>query len=775
MGNLLKLFVACGVAGILVAGLMVPAGAVATAAVSGTDTFLNTSPGALKLNAPAQGTTVLANDGSVIAKFYEQDRQTVSLANMSPFIKNGIVAIEDARFYDHGGIDMTGIMRAVVATIQGGREGASTITQQYVNNVIIENLVTAGKTDQAKLGAQKTIVDKINEMKQAIDLEKTTSKNDILQGYLNLIYFGNGAYGIQAASKLYFDTDAKNLTLPQAAALAGVVNSPSVYDPVAHPNNVVTRRNEVLGKMLAQKKITQKEHDAAVKAPLKLHLNKPTQGCVAAAMAPYFCDYVQQLVLNNSAYGSTPEDRAKFLYQGGLTIKTTLDPKLQKVAQERVDNTMSPTDPLQRGADVVSVQPGTGKVLTMAQNTVYNPATKPGNYMGNFSLPLKDANGLPLHGSGGFQIGSTFKPFVFAEWLRSGHSMMTNIDGSVRDYPPNYPWKNSCGSTTGFYDPASGTNLLPNDDPDHYYSMTAYLGLAISINTVTFQTATQLDFCNIQKMATAAGLKNGTTNKPYDVSKISNLIGSENVAPIDLATAYATFANGGVRCEPIALTSITDSTGKSYPVPTANCQRTMSKEVAAGVTYALQYMLVHGSGYAIPLNDKATAFAKTGTTDGNVETWTVGANSGIATAAWFGSYQGNGDQWVNQDITINGVYYPNIDGNQLAGSNWAAVMNAAAGNSAYQVDPLTAPPASMLSQTAPLVAGSNDPMAGSGVPAPATQEQPAPGDTQPQTQAPAAPATQAPPAATRAPAPQPVPPKITIPTPKVTPPKAPNP
>ncbi|NVN00590.1 transglycosylase domain-containing protein, partial [Arthrobacter sp. SDTb3-6] len=313
MGNLLTLLVVCAVAGVLVAGLLIPAGAVATAAVSGTDSFVNSNPGTLKLNAPAQGTTVLASDGSVIARFYEQDRQAVTLAKMSPYIRNGIVAIEDARFYQHGGIDPTGILRAVAATLHGGREGASTITQQYVNNVIIENLVTSGKTDQAKLGAQKTITDKINEMKQAIDLEKTMSKDQILQGYLNLIYFGNGAYGIQAAAKLYFDTDAKDLTLPQAAALAGVVNSPTVYDPVAHPDNVVTRRNQVLSKMLAQKKITQKQYAAAVKAPLVVHLHKTAQGCVAAKMAPYFCDYVQQLVLNNSAYGATPEDRAKFL------------------------------------------------------------------------------------------------------------------------------------------------------------------------------------------------------------------------------------------------------------------------------------------------------------------------------------------------------------------------------------------------------------------------------------------------------------------------------
>jgi membrane peptidoglycan carboxypeptidase len=721
LGRLLLLFAVSGVCGALVAGLFVPATALAATVANNSIMMFNDLPAKLNVTTPAQATKVLASDGSLIARFYAQNRHDVPLAEMSPYIKNGIVAIEDARFYEHGGIDPTGILRAVVATIQGGREGASTITQQYVNNVIIQNLVTANKTDQAKLGAQKTVGDKLKEMRLAIATEKKYSKDDILHGYLNLIYFGNGAYGIDAAAKLYFNTTAKALTLSQAAALAGVVNSPSFYDPVAHPANVVTRRNEVLGKMLAQRMITRKAHDAAVKAPLTLHVNRPSQGCVAAATAPYFCDYVQQLVINDTAFGTTPEERTKFLYQGGLTIKTTLDPKLQKLAQKQVNATMSATDPLQRGAAVVSVQPGTGKVLTMAQNTVYNPATAPGNYMGNFALPIKDANGLPLHGSGGFQIGSTFKPFVFAQWLNSGHSMMTMINGAVRDYPVGYPWRNSCGTTTGDYDPAIGHTPLPNDDPNHYYPMTAYLGLAISINTITFQTATQLDFCNIQKMATAAGLKDGTTNKPYDLSHISNLIGSENVAPIDMATAYATFAAGGVRCNPIALTSVTDASGKAYPVPGADCQRTMTKEVAAGVTYALHYMLTNGSGYAIPLNDKSSAFAKTGTTDGNVETWTVGASSGVSTAAWFGSYQGNGQKWINQNITINGVYYSNIDGNQLAGSNWAAVMNAAANDPAYQVKPLTAPPARMLSKTAALVSGKNNPMAGSGIP---TQQRP---------------------------------------------------
>jgi len=751
--NLVKLFVVCGLCGVLLAALLVPMGALATAAVAGSNTVLNQLPSTLSTAPPAQTTKVLASDGSLIASFYAQDRQDVKLADMSPYIKNGIVAIEDARFYEHGGIDMTGILRAVVATVKGGREGASTITQQYVNNVIIEQLVSNGKTNDVKLGQQKTFGDKINEMKLAIGLEKDMSKDDILAGYLNIIYFGNGAYGIEAAAKLYFNTTAKDLTLPQAAALAGVVNSPGYYDPLTQPEHVVARRNDVLANLLTQKKITQQEYDAAVKAPLTLDVNKPAQGCVAAATAPYFCDYIQQLVLNDTAYGATVEERTKFLLQGGLTIKTTLDPALQKVAQDQVNATMAPTDPLQRGAAVVSVQPGTGKVLTMAQNTVYNPAAAPGNYMGNFALPVNDANGQPLNGAGGFQIGSTFKPIVFAEWLNSGHSMMTVVNGAVRKYPLGYNWKNSCGTTSGAYDPAAGGGsvLLPNDDPNHYYPMTAFEGLYNSINTITFQTATQLDFCNIQKMATAAGLKDGRTNKPYDVSQISSLIGTQNVAPIDSATMMATFASGGKRCDPIALVSVSDASGKAYPVPGANCQQTISPDVAAGVTYALQNMLVRGSGYQIPLNDKTTSFAKTGTTDYNIDTWTIGANSGIATASWFGSYQGNGQEFWNQNITINGRFWPVVDGANLAGTQWAAVMNTAAGVPGMAPGPLTQPPAPMLSKTAPLIAGVNNPLANSGNGAP---NQVQPQAQQPPTEQPAPVVPQAPTAPAQAPATQ---------------------
>jgi len=283
---------------------------------------------------------------------------------------------------------------------------------------------------------------------------------------------------------------------------------------------------------------------------------------------------------------------------------------------------------------------------------------------------------------------------VFAEWLNSGRSMATILDGSVRIYKAGYPWKNSCGTTTGSYDPALGQTPLPNDDPNHYYPMSVLKGLYHSINTITFQSAARLDFCNIQKMATAAGIKNGHTNKPYDLSSIASLIGTQDVAPLDMANAYATFAAHGVHCTPIALESVSGPGGHTYPVPTADCRQTIDPDVAAGVTYALKPVLTKGSGYNIPVNKEQDIFAKTGTTDGHTQTWTVGATTGIATASWFGSYKGFGPEWANENITINGKYYTGLDGANIAGTQWAHLMNAAAPQ--YPGHRFPSPPPSML-------------------------------------------------------------------------------
>ena len=694
-GRLFLFIAVSALTGLLVTGLALPFAAVGASAAGYSNRLLASFPDELEVSRQAQASTVLAIDGSPIATFFSQNRDSVPLDRMAASIQDAIIAIEDARFYEHGGTDPVGVLRALAANAGGTRQGASTITQQYVNNVIIQSHLAAGHPEKVRLGEDKTLRDKLREMKLAVSLEKTHTKDQILQGYLNIIYFGNNVYGIEAASQYYFGVPAKDLNLDQAATLAGVINNPSFYDPVTRPDHALARRNLVLDKMLEQGRITTAAHSRAASSPVGLDLHPTGQGCVAARIAPYFCDYVQRLVLNNPAYGADEEARRALLYRGGLTIRTTLDPALQQKAQDLVTATMASDDPLQRGTALVSVQPGTGHILAMAQNTRYNPAPAPGNYMGNFALPASDDNGRPLHGAGGFQVGSTIKPFIFAQWLNAGKSMNTVLDGAARKYPAGFPWKNSCGTTSGAYDPAAGTHLLPNDDPNHYYKMTVLQGLYQSINTITFQSASRLDLCNVQKMTTAAGIKNGHTNAPYDFSKISNLIGSVDVAPLTMANAYATFASGGTYCSPTALTDITDSRGKQLPVPSADCHQTIKPTVAAGVTYALKNVLTKGSGYKLPV-DKTSydIFAKTGTTDGNVNTWTVGATAGVATASWFGSYKGTGPEWINQDITINGRYYSVVNGADLAGMQWARFMNRAAPEFSTQDFP--PPPPAML-------------------------------------------------------------------------------
>ncbi len=418
-------------------------------------TFFNGLPAELAVDPPSQSTKVLSADGKPIATFYAENRVKVGLDQMSPYIKDAIVAIEDSRFYEHAGVDPQGILRALTSNLtSGGRQGASTLTQQYVTNVVNESLLSAERADQVILSGQKSIGDKVREMKLAIELEKKYTKDQILEGYLNIVFFNRDAYGIEAAARHFFSTTAKDLTLPQAALLAGLVNSPSFYDPSVHPDNSIQRRNQVLDAMLSQGKITQAEHDAAVASGVELKITPAKQGCAAADMAPYFCDYVSHLILNNPAYGVDAAERERKLYRGGLTITTTLDSRLQ-ACRAGAGGRHGRGQPGQVGCRRWSrIQPGTGKILAMAQNTVFLP--EPGKFdtQLNFNVDSKDANGNDLNGAGGFQPGSTMKPFTFAEWLNEGKSLVAEVDASRRTYPLDFPWKSSCGKVLGAYNTA---------------------------------------------------------------------------------------------------------------------------------------------------------------------------------------------------------------------------------------------------------------------------------------------------------------------------------
>ncbi|HEX9088185.1 MAG TPA: transglycosylase domain-containing protein, partial [Arthrobacter sp.] len=444
-------FTVSAICGVLVASLAVPGVAAAGVAVSRSITFFNNLPAELAVDPPSQSTRVLSADGKPIATFFAENRVKVRLDQMSPYVRDAIVAIEDSRFYQHAGVDPQGILRALTSNLTGGgRQGASTLTQQYVTNVINESLLSADRGDQVILSGQKSIGDKVREMKLALELEKKYSKDQILEGYLNIVFFNRDAYGIEAAARHFFSTSAKDLTLPQAALLAGLVNSPNFYDPTTNPENSIKRRNQVLDKMLSEGKILQADHDAAVASGVDLKITPAKQGCAGAEMAPYFCDYVSHLILNNPVYGVDLATRMKRLYRGGLTITTTLDSRLQAAAQAQVDATAG-ANPDKWGASLVSIGPGTGKILAMAQNTVFLP--EPGKFdtQLNFNVDAKDAKGNDLNGAGGFEPGSTMKPFTLAEWLREGKSLAAEVDASRRSYPLGFRWKSSCGKVLGGY------------------------------------------------------------------------------------------------------------------------------------------------------------------------------------------------------------------------------------------------------------------------------------------------------------------------------------
>ncbi|MFY9635401.1 MAG: transglycosylase domain-containing protein [Cellulosimicrobium cellulans] len=693
-------FTVSALCGVLVAGLVVPGVAAAGVAGSSTIMFFNQLPSGLTVDPPSQSTKVLSADGKLIANFYAENRVRVSLAEMSPYIKDAIIAVEDRRFYEHAGVDPQGILRALSSNLTGGgRQGASTLTQQYVANVVTESLVSADRGDEVIRGGQKTVGDKIREIKMAIELEKKYTKDQILEGYLNIVFFNRDAYGIEAAARYFYSTTAKDLTLPQAALLAGLVNSPSFYDPSVYPDNSLRRRDEVLARMLSQGMILQADYDAAIATGVDLKITPGRQGCAGAEIATYFCDYVSHLILNNPAYGVDLASRQRKLYRGGLTITTTLDSRLQLAAQTQVDATAG-ANPDKWGAALVSVVPGTGKILAMAQNTVFLP--EPGKFdtQLNFNVDSKDAAGNDLNGAGGFQPGSTMKPFTFAEWLNSGKTLTAMVDASKRTYPLDFPWKSSCGKVLGAYSTKEkkagldATDDLQNNDEGYYRRMPADYGLYNSINTATFAEAAQLDFCNIQKMVDTVGLHSGLDNAQINMHQLGNLLGAIGVAPLHLANAFATFANDGEYCAPIAIVQVTDPAGRKFPAETSDCRKAVKSEVARGVNSVLQDVLKRGSGVYIKprVHTQFPVAAKTGTSNNNGATWVVGYTSGVATASFFGDVL-EGQKRPGQNVTINGKFYKGIDGYMLAGPQWANYMLEVAG--LYPADPFPPPPDSM--------------------------------------------------------------------------------
>ncbi|MFU8945465.1 transglycosylase domain-containing protein [Mycetocola zhadangensis] len=651
-------------AGILVTAAVTPALAVTGMTANNTIGVFDGLPDYLKVGQSMEKTNIYATaaDGStpLLASFYDQNREEVTSDQVSQFAKDAAVAAEDPRFFEHGGVDIIGTARAIFKTyvVGGQTQGGSSITQQYVKNVLIQQCETESATNEelsacadeaTSASGAEGAARKLKEMRLAIGVEKDYSKDDILLGYLNIANFGARAYGIQAAAKYYFSVNAIDLNVEQAATLVAMVNNPSNLR-IDKPENEVNgaadgysktkiRRDYVLNDMLEHGKITAEQHAAAIAAPIAPAIQPPSSGCQTAGNAAYFCDYVTWIVKQDPAFGATPEERAAALKRGGLQIYTTLDLDLQNASQASLDasipHTMARTN---IGAAASTVQPGTGRVLAMAQNKIFSndPAV---TATSNEYTSVNYNTDRNYGGSSGFQVGSTFKAFILLDWLKEGHSLNESVNGAKRTFTR---WTDSCnGNYTQSYTPKNYDGTSPG-------SITPIDATRRSVNTAFIAMAQKLDMCSIFDGAEAMGVHRAD-GKPLDRFP-ATLLGSNEIAPLSLATAIAGIAASGLTCTPIAIDKVIGPDGAEIAPPKSTCTQAVTPEVANAATFAMETVFKSGGTASRAAVSGAPLMGKTGTADDAVHSWITGGTSKAITSLWIGNVSGKASMY---DVRVN--------------------------------------------------------------------------------------------------------------------------
>ncbi|RMI13639.1 penicillin-binding protein [Cellulomonas triticagri] len=672
---LLSFLLASGVGGIVVAGLLMPGVAAARTATDSAEEVLEDLPAHLERRPLSQRSTMLAADGTALAEFFAENRVVVPLADVAQHLRDAVVATEDRRFFQHGGVDPAGMLRAVVRNQLGddGVQGGSTLTQQYVKNVLVDRSVRDGDAESARAASESHgtagYARKLREARLAIALEKELSKNEILEAYLNIAPFGAGIYGVESAAQRYFSKPAADLDLVESATIAGITQSPTALDPTRHPEATQQRRDTVLMLLRDQEYITPAEHDAAVATPLAdtLHVSEARSGCMSAdevvAGSGFFCDYVAHVIRHDPAFGETPEEREDLLYRGGLVITTTLDPRLQTLADEEVKRGVPVEDRSGVGSAMSVVQPGSGKILAMAQNRVFDNTAEAADRHVSVNYNTSYSYG----GSGGFAPGSTFKPFTLLEWLRQGKGLERRVDGTPRTVNTNQ--FTACGSRL-----SSQSWRVGNAEGAASGTMTVREATRRSVNLAYVSMAMELDLCDIMDGAADLGVTQSSRareGEPFDAFA-ANVLGSDSTTPLALAGAYAAFAADGLYCAPIAITRVQDRDGAELPVPDAGCRQAIDPQVAAQLNDALGGVW-QGTGRELGTPSYPAA-GKTGTTSRNEQTWFVGYTPRLAAATW----AGYPDSFTPmQNVVVDGKRIRYVYGATLAGASWKRFMDQA--------------------------------------------------------------------------------------------------
>lgn len=683
----LVMFVAVSVlAGLLTAGLIVPFAAIGGSSATMVANSTDSLPADLETPPESMKSTVYLADGSVLADFYEENRIVVSMDDIAPIMRVAQLSIEDHRFYEHGAIDVTGTLRAFVSNSVGSStQGGSTLTQQYVKQVQIEAATIRGDQAAVAEAQETTITRKIREMRYAIAVEQKFTKDQILERYLNIAYYGDGAYGVEAAAQHYFNKSAKDLTLGEAAMLAGIVQNPVAYNPAQHPEAAIERRNVVLARMQELTQIGELPSGATFTADdiaaAKAETFDPgtvqsqRNGCVGSRY-PFLCDYVYRTLLDNSAFGgSTKAERASLIKRGGYQIYTMIDPSSQDQAQAALSAKIKATDPVV--STMVEVQPGTGLILAMAQNrTVMGNNADAGETYYNYAVASA------MGGAEGYQAGSTFKAFTIAAALDKGISPLKTLNAA--------PTINFKGATFATCD---GSFVFKQDYKVSNSTgangvMNMYKGAQMSVNTFFLQMEQATGICQAAKMADLAGAKLSNGKLMQDVYSYtpSFTLGVAEVTPISMATAYATFAARGVRCDPIIVKEVKNRDGATMATQDANCQQVIAPEVADGVNDILATVMTDGTGKRVRLADGRPEAGKTGTIDSNAAVWFAGYTPEVAGVAMIAvdkdpRYK---DFWAQRGGSLKGVRLPGIalegSGSGDAGEIWQPAMTAALKN-----------------------------------------------------------------------------------------------
>lgn len=683
----LLLFVAFSVmGGFLLAGLALPVVTVAGSAANGTSELFEELPQEIEFTALPQQSNIYDRTGKVLlATFYAQNRVVVPLEDISPWLQKAVVAVEDKRFWDHNGVDGEGVLSAAVANVTSdATPGASTLTQQLIKNTLLQNAISANDLDAQKAATETSLPRKIREWSLALAYEENLNtklgkvctddpavdcgKEQVLEQYLNIAQFGLNIYGVEAASQFYFGKPASEINALEAATIAGITQNPSKWDPDRNPINGTERRDTVLRRMHEQNLITTEEYDTYVATPVEdyLDIHHPKVSCAAATDAPFFCDYVTKIIAKDPVFNQEdlPLKGKDMLSQGGLNIITTLDVKKQKIANEEVRESLPADDPSGFAMALVSLDPSTGEILTMSQNRDFDPAAKePHSTAINYSVDRE------YGGSRGFSPGSTFKPIILANWLETGHALKQVVSGSIREWPSE-SWRADCLGATPF---AGQKDWKPaNTGGSSATQQSVLLATANSVNTAYVAMTNQLDLCGVRDTAEALGFHRADGNEFQVVP--SMVLGTQNASPLTMASVAQTIANHGVRCDPIAILSITDADGNDVEVPPTNCVEAISAEVADGVSYGMQGVMTNGSGKYVQLADGRQSAGKTGTANDNTHLWFMGFVNQMVTTVWMG----NPDHDVPaQHMTIGGQYENYFYGSTIAAPTWKRFVDRA--------------------------------------------------------------------------------------------------